>query len=74
MRITKVASNCGQHTTLAKYGANTVKQSIAVMLIMASMASKSSVHRPEKNIQQNTTKFSKMFNKEFRVKCQLNRT
>lgn len=47
MRMTRVASNCGQHTTLAKYGAKTVKQSTAVMLIMVSMASKLSVQTPE---------------------------
>lgn len=47
MRMTRVALNCGQHTTFAKYGAKTVKQSTAVMLIMVSMASKLRVQRPD---------------------------
>ena len=46
--ITSAASNWGQHTTLAKYGAKEAQQSVAVMLITLSAAEKFNVQSPER--------------------------
>lgn len=48
IRITMVASNWGQHTTLAKYGAKEAQQSVAVVLTKLSAAEKFNVHKPER--------------------------
>ena len=46
MRVTSMASNWGQHTTFAKYGAKDAQQSVAVVVIISWAAEKFNEQRP----------------------------